>query len=253
MTNMIGPQEEEYHGVLAAMFTLFRCWTEGCAAYDGTPLAERLRRNYGNGWMVFHILMTMFVTVGLFNLIMAIFIDNVLTTQATRKHIEMVERSDEIELKLKYLIASYIRSGTRKAKEVDKARSNGSVFGLRQRMISVDNIDHRIVAKEWEILREMDVVITREVFMAWLEEDDFQQLLDEAEIDFASRWELFDVLDADMGGQLSMDELTQGIMTLRGMAPTKADIVAIRLKIGYLVSMIERTTASQPFLRSSLS
>lgn len=28
----------------AAMFTSFRCFTDGCSAYDGTPLQERIRR-----------------------------------------------------------------------------------------------------------------------------------------------------------------------------------------------------------------
>ena len=27
----------------AAMFTTFRCFTDGCSAYDGTPLQERIR------------------------------------------------------------------------------------------------------------------------------------------------------------------------------------------------------------------
>ena len=34
---------EEFGTVPAAMFTCFRCFTDGCAATDGTPLQEHLR------------------------------------------------------------------------------------------------------------------------------------------------------------------------------------------------------------------
>ena len=29
------------------MFTLFRCFTDGCESYDGKPLMERMRPKYG--------------------------------------------------------------------------------------------------------------------------------------------------------------------------------------------------------------
>eukprot|EP00438_Fugacium_kawagutii_P013627 Skav229259 [mRNA] locus=scaffold2418:130265:138670:- [translate_table: standard] len=45
--NVFGSEEPEFETVPAAMFTLFRCFTDGCNAYDGTPLMERLRPKYG--------------------------------------------------------------------------------------------------------------------------------------------------------------------------------------------------------------
>ncbi|CAE7615928.1 CACNA1F, partial [Symbiodinium microadriaticum] len=45
--NMIGAVEPEFNTVPAAMFSIFRCFTDGCNAYDGTPLTERLRNNHG--------------------------------------------------------------------------------------------------------------------------------------------------------------------------------------------------------------
>ena len=35
---------EEFSTVPAAMFTWFRCFTDGCSAYDGTPLQEKVRK-----------------------------------------------------------------------------------------------------------------------------------------------------------------------------------------------------------------
>ncbi|CAE7293172.1 CACNA1S [Symbiodinium natans] len=36
--NMIGQHEPEFRDVPSAMFSIFRCFTDGCDAYDGTPL-----------------------------------------------------------------------------------------------------------------------------------------------------------------------------------------------------------------------
>ena len=49
-------------------------------------------------------------------------------------------------------------------------------------------------------------------------------------IETATKSELFDVLDADMGGELTLSELRNGLMRLRGPI-TKSDIVAVRLEI----------------------
>jgi len=190
--------------------------------------------------MIFHILAVIFITIGLFNLIMAIFIDNVVNSQLKLKNLDMVERSGDIERKFKHVLTCFIKDGTgskllrgdsayiRKLRLLDAGRHRG-----------IDSkVDWSLVDKEWEVLREMDVLVTKEVFFDWLAVPEFSQLLDEAEIDVADRSELFDVLDVDMGGQLSMDELTTGLMQLRGSV-TKADIVAVRLKVRYFTGILE--------------
>mmetsp|Transcript_12325 Transcript_12325/g.38499 ORF Transcript_12325/g.38499 Transcript_12325/m.38499 type:complete len:143 (-) Transcript_12325:111-539(-) len=103
------------------------------------------------------------------------------------------------------------------------------------------------VTLEWERLRDMQESVTREAFKAWLRDDEFRELLDEADIEITNHSELFDVLDADMGGELSMDELTTGLMKLRGPV-TKADIVAVRLKVSHLTRILENVlpTLAEP-------
>jgi len=245
MTQLMG-SEQEFRNVFSSMFTLFRCWTGDCAAYNGTPLAEGMRLIYGPAFSVFYVLMTMFITVGLFNLIMAIFIDNVLDNQRTRKHLEMVDRTAEIQCRLKHMFIQFINLGEEPEQHVEQDEHGLKRFVSNKTHAAIDVMatgKHATdilpsVAREWEKLKEMDVSITKDVFMSWLENQDFQQLLDDAEIDTANRAELFDVLDADMGGELCLDELITGLMKLRGSV-TKADIVAIRLKVRYLTAILE--------------
>merc|ERR1712039_483943 len=63
-------------------------------------------------------------------------------------------------------------------------------------------------------------------------------LLDEVEVETSTKFELFDVLDADMGGELGLDELIGGLMRLRGPI-SKSEIVAIRLKVQYMTKLLE--------------
>lgn len=249
--------ELEFASVLSSMFTLFRCWTDGCVAYDGTPLPERLRREYGPVVIVVHILMMMFVTVGVFNLVMAIFIDNVVTSQMVRKTREMQNRSQIIEKKLKRLVIKYIRDGVKERTEkqslLQRMESAVSLVSERVQWMSWSEAGGTFsgsspgsrrsscdseVEVEWDSLRQMEVGISRDLFLVWLDDEDFQQLLDEAEIEMTNQIELFDILDTNMDGQLSMDELTTGLMKLRGPV-TKADIVSVRLKVRHLAHLFE--------------
>merc|ERR1712039_36858 len=83
-----------------------------------------------------------------------------------------------------------------------------------------------------------DFVVTRKKFQTWLRTRTMRQLLVDAGIETASKAELFDVLDVDMGGELTVEELVAGLMRLRGPL-TKTDMIAIRLQVRYMTSMVE--------------
>lgn len=239
-TLLFKDKEPEYSSVVNSMFTLFRCWTEGCEAYDGTPLAERMHREYGFAFVIFHVLITMFVTIGVFNLVMAIFIDNVVTAQTMRRHSELGARTHEVELKMKRMITQLIKDGIKRGRS---SMSRGFSAGVQRQfdqVLSFNEVPGTLAAinREWARLQEKGVTISREVFNTWFRNEEFHYLLEQAEIETSNTSELFDVLDADMGGKLSMDELITGLMRLRGPV-TKADIVAVRLKVRNLTKILE--------------
>merc|ERR1712083_1108033 len=93
-------------------------------------------------------------------------------------------------------------------------------------------------AETIDTLDEGDVVVTREIFNAWLMDPDMLTLLEECDIETATKFELFDVLDVDMGGSLGIPELVGGLMRLRGPV-SKSDIVAVRLTVRYITSLLE--------------
>merc|ERR1712190_641155 len=81
-------------------------------------------------------------------------------------------------------------------------------------------------------------VVTREVFSEWLREPEILGLLEEVEVETSTKWELFDALDVDGGGELTVEELVSGLMKLRGPV-SKNDIVATRLKLLYVTELVE--------------
>merc|ERR1711948_225920 len=78
----------------------------------------------------------------------------------------------------------------------------------------------------------------KEVFNEWLKDPEMLTMLEEVEIETCTKFELFDVLDVDMGGELELDELITGLMKLRGPI-SKSDIVATRLKVRHVTKMME--------------
>merc|ERR1712232_1193287 len=81
------------------------------------------------------------------------------------------------------------------------------------------------------------VLVSRETFNKWLLDPKFVALLQSVEIETSTRFELFDVLDADLNGSLELREIIIGLMKLRGSI-TKCEIVAIRMKVRFMEQLI---------------
>merc|ERR1712151_178438 len=88
--------------------------------------------------------------------------------------------------------------------------------------------------------RLSNTAITRDVFNSWLSHDkDMLNVLEDLDIETSTKYELFDMLDVDMGGELDFGELVDGIMRVRGPI-AKCDIVATRLGVRHMTKLLER-------------
>lgn len=91
-----------------------------------------------------------------------------------------------------------------------------------------------------EEMANRKIVVTRTEFNHWLStEKPLLETLNDAEIDLSCKSDLFDVLDADLSGELEFEEMVDGLLKCRGPA-SKTDIIAIRLKTRLLVRLMIR-------------
>merc|ERR1711871_1651624 len=66
-----------------SMWTVFRCLTGDCVDLDGGPLLLSLSEAYGSGFVLAYSVIFLLITFGLFNLIMALFVENTLQNAKT--------------------------------------------------------------------------------------------------------------------------------------------------------------------------
>mmetsp|Transcript_60749 Transcript_60749/g.142106 ORF Transcript_60749/g.142106 Transcript_60749/m.142106 type:complete len:579 (-) Transcript_60749:79-1815(-) len=248
------PKFAEFRTVPAAMFTAFRCFTDGCSAYDGTPLQEKLRKDIGGVFMIAYMLLFLFVTIGIFNLIMAVFIDNVTDGSTKKRQRQLGANAPKTEWVISSVLRNIILTKILKKEAEQEMMEDPHHHGRRPSKILKDKLEqlqemygykpHTIHEYEQltnKIRGEMsrrNVVVTREEFNHWLScEKELISTLDDSEIDLSCKSDLFDVLDADLSGELEFQEMVDGLLKCRGPA-SKTDIIAVRLKTSLLVKMM---------------
>lgn len=210
-----------------ACFTVFRCFTEGCASVDGTPLLTHIYENswYGQVMVYVYILCFLAVTFGLFNLIMAVFVENTMESAKLdeRKRRQMKQKESVlVARKLQRLVLQF--SHANRGSDVTRNLSLASAgifnwFGARDE----DDLGPLVGAN-------LSMEITREMFRDVVSEPAMEALLQDLEISVSDPMSLFDTLDADESGSLDISELIRGIMKLRGTAD-KSDVIASLLSI----------------------
>merc|ERR1711879_30573 len=83
-----------------SMLTIFRCVTDGCSGHDGLPLQDALYEMYGPGFAFVYYVLYLSVTIGLFNLIMSIFIQAVLDNGVKRMQQQLGEQRSVMQSKI---------------------------------------------------------------------------------------------------------------------------------------------------------
>eukprot|EP00931_Biecheleriopsis_adriatica_P004365 TRINITY_DN106047_c0_g1_i1.p1 TRINITY_DN106047_c0_g1~~TRINITY_DN106047_c0_g1_i1.p1 ORF type:complete len:618 (+),score=107.32 TRINITY_DN106047_c0_g1_i1:27-1880(+) len=243
MRNLAEGKDElpEFSTLPSAMFSLFRCFTDGCSSYEGRPLAEHLRRAFGGPFMVCYIVVMMLVTIGIFNMIMAVFINNAIASAFRRRQKELSEMSRTTETRIKLMVAQLATNPVVFDQHVllsQKITWRGIVHFVRSLQARADRSTDEVEVSiaHFDALTDAGLVISREEFDSWLKFPQFVDLLEGADIDTSNLSELFDALDSDMSDWLKPEEIVSGLMKLRGPV-SKNDVIATRMKVRYLTSL----------------
>jgi len=211
--------EELLTTVPNSMLTAFRCFTGDCATATGKPIAKLLSDEYGARFILPYVAAVVMITFGLFNLIMAIYVENTISaarldneSNKTRRDRESLRVAHVTKQLLKKICAAYQTfSGAS-----DTKSSTGTGFSVKD--VDIDDVFQEITD---------DMVVSKELFLLLVQDQEIQALLDALNVP-PDRAHLFDVLDADDSGGLHIEELVQGLLKVRGDT-RKSDQVACLL------------------------
>jgi len=220
--------EQLFGGVLRCMFTVFRCFTDGCSSPDGTPLTLHLMGTHGWIFVLTYTLFVLFIIFGIFNLIAAVFVENTLEYarfDAERRHQlrhkEHIKTAQELQA-----VALKISCGS----NTDPTGHQESDLPIPRVKSFLKGMTGKDLRKQAPSTQHNNWRVTHDVFNRVMLDPQVQVMMDDLEISVSSRSKLFDVLDSDSSGTLDVAELVEGLMKLRGPAD-KGDVVSTRLMI----------------------
>eukprot|EP00929_Paragymnodinium_shiwhaense_P018102 TRINITY_DN12809_c0_g3_i1.p1 TRINITY_DN12809_c0_g3~~TRINITY_DN12809_c0_g3_i1.p1 ORF type:complete len:796 (+),score=154.01 TRINITY_DN12809_c0_g3_i1:77-2464(+) len=227
--------DELFGSVPNCMFTVFRCVSGDCASPKGTPILMALYDIYGPLFVLPYCVAFLFVTFGIFNLIVAIFVETVMDAARTKRRTGADQETLQVGNKLQRLVVKFLNVDS----EADPEPSSCWKVALRraQHLLSVSRNDGAKYAPDCGV--EFDKKIDRQMFLQVVHDEEVKELLDDLDIGSGEdRAEFFDVLDADGSGALDLRELVVGLMKLRGGAD-KSDVVAALLGVRALQTLLK--------------
>jgi len=162
------------------------------------------------------------VTMGIFNLITAIFFEAVLISGTKRTQQQLVDRKEEMEQRITRFIY-------RRFAESRRVRNDRESKG--------DLEEEQAVASCIADIHPHERVVEKSLFDAWIQQPDMVELFESVEIDTSIRFDLFDALDVDGKEVLHLTTIVEALMRLRGPL-SKLDVVATRLKVSHIMRMV---------------
>eukprot|EP00929_Paragymnodinium_shiwhaense_P005555 TRINITY_DN10770_c0_g6_i1.p1 TRINITY_DN10770_c0_g6~~TRINITY_DN10770_c0_g6_i1.p1 ORF type:complete len:701 (-),score=110.27 TRINITY_DN10770_c0_g6_i1:431-2533(-) len=196
---------EYFDSVPRSMVTTFRCSFGDCSTIQGTPIFEHVDSAYGFGFSVFYCLFAFVMSIGMFNVISAIFVQSTLMAASALKSKRKKERLQDEDL-----WASRIYIIVRKALDL--------AYPWEHEEFSLSELVEEI--------HDLSVETSQLEFL--VADPEVKSALEDLDIDPEDNQTLADVLDVEQTGDILLIELLQGLRRLRGN-PRRSDIVAVDL------------------------
>lgn len=195
---------EYFDGVPRAMYTVFRCSFGDCSTAGGMPIFEHVLNHYGAIMGLLYSVFIFVVTIGLFNVISATFVESTIASREATETAKLRARIEDETLwstRVTILIRKLIEFSPNTA-----CLSQESIGELHH--LEVDS-------------SALDDFIKDPVAISCLAELD---------IDPEDNANLADIFDPDNGGSITISDLVDGLRRLRGK-PRRSDIITVDLMV----------------------
>eukprot|EP00929_Paragymnodinium_shiwhaense_P096783 TRINITY_DN58470_c0_g6_i1.p1 TRINITY_DN58470_c0_g6~~TRINITY_DN58470_c0_g6_i1.p1 ORF type:complete len:658 (+),score=126.42 TRINITY_DN58470_c0_g6_i1:107-2080(+) len=199
-----GQMYEYFENVPRSMVTTFRCSFGECVDIDGTPIFEHVGKQYGLISSFLYCFFAFAMSVGMFNVISAIFVESTLEAATRLKWEQKKQRlQDDV------LFATRVSRVVRRILEI----------------VEHTDASHRL-SDNIDVIYDMD--ISRETMDRVSADPAVQAALEDLDVDPEDYDSLSDILDVDENGTIVVMEMLQAIKRLRGN-PRRSDIVRVDL------------------------
>jgi len=199
------------------MFTVYRCSFGDCDAADGTPLIEKIikAQSFPVAWSLAYSFFTFFVVVGIFNIISAIYVETIMSSEKNEKQKKMLERMEDRNL--------WASTATMFLQRVFAHEDLG--FATNKLSERVDDL--------------AELQIPRSTIEAVIHHDSVaERALLALDIDPKDRAKLGNILDHNHTGSCTVVDILNGLQRMRG-APRRGDIISVQLVAEGMQEMIE--------------
>ncbi|CAJ1396313.1 unnamed protein product [Effrenium voratum] len=228
-----------FESIPASMFTAFRCFTGECVNDAGQPIHSLLASEFGLLFIMGYVASYMLVTMGIFNVILAVYVDitmkaakenDALTAeQYSRESVRIARTTRELLKKFSTAYHTFIEDTDVEKTPCLKSMDSPMVY-------TEDGMDK--------------VAISKELFLMVIQDRTVQTLMDELDLPH-DRANLFEIIDADGSGTLQITELLQGLLKIRGEV-SKSDTVATLLATKAVQSMVCEMKEESALLKTTL-
>lgn len=198
--------------------TIFRCSFGDCSTYEGQPLYDRLFVVYGPQVLLASCLFTFFVSIGLFNVISAIFVDATMTATAQSEHAQKLDRLQDNS-----------RFVTRVTRFLDVVLAKQSALPNSEGTVS-EGCTTAAIADDTGYELAYGIEVDGDIIDMAVREEAAKQALRELDINEGDFEHLSDILDPQKDKSLNLYEIMVGIKRLRG-EPRRSDIVCVDLMV----------------------
>jgi len=214
---------ECFSTVPEAFYTVLRCvLASECTDHEGKPIFALVADHYGWGYAFIYCIVEMLMTFGLFNVIIAIFIENVLAGAKANDQLLKRHRLRDMQFFAQKMteLVSVIMQVTQDEKQRDNIRES---IVMDEGLLSVDGVMPKSPEKMLQAASEIE--ITPEIFEEVRQREGVAEIFSDLALADEDTFNLFETLDADGSGTLDMEELFEGIAKLRGDA-RRSDVIA---------------------------
>lgn len=201
-----------FENVPRAIYTTFRCSFGDCNSYAGAPLFELVTREYGEVWAFLYCLFFLGVTMMLFNVISATFVErtiaasNLLYAKKIRKRLESRDLWSTLSTEFITMILKHSPSCADELPDRNDAVEKMGWKSYAQTLLSLN--------------------IETSALVSLVQDPAAKSILLELDIDPEDNGRLADIFDPDNNGTIEVGHLVEGLQRLRGK-PRRSDIVVL--------------------------